>query len=902
MVLGRAEELARVDRLLADARAGTGGALVIRGDAGIGKTVLLDHAARAADDMRVLRGVGIESEVSVPFAGLHLLLHSCLDRIDALPEPQARALRAAFGLGDGGGGRFLIGAATLSLLSELGGDGPVACLIDDAHWFDPASLDALLFAARRLGQEPVAVLFAVREGAGHFPAAGLDTMPLPALDRAGATALLDRRAHDLADPMRARILAEAHGNPLAIIEFTAALTGRGGHGWSLPVEPLPVARQVQDAFRARIGELPEAAQRMLVLVAADDTADPAVVVRAGERLGLTAADLEPAERATLLELSARAVTFRHPLIRAAAYQGAPRGWRLAAHRALADTLTGQPYADRRAWHLAAAATGPDETAAAALETAAHRARRRGGSSAVALALERSAELSADPDRRSRRLVGAARAAYDAGELDRATECARAAADLTTAPDTLAEATWIRAQLAYERDSPAAAAALMVRGATPIVGTQPAQAVSMLTDAIGCAKDGGAHDLVRAAARLLADVSLEPGSELEPVVAGMTGLAALFDGNAATGHSGMRAFVTAALDGRVTGRVELVLAGYLALIVDDRAATEVLTGLIADARRSGALGWLPYAQEPLAIALLLRGRFRDAEAAVTEALSVSADLGQDTKTTTMSAIPAWLAAVAGDAAACRDHAETMLRHRTRHPTNAALATWALGLLELGGGRFEAAADRLDVVCSGPGRRDFLVRAVPDHVEAAVRSGRTAWAARYLDNLTDWAEHTGQPAAAALVHRCHALLSADPETHYRAALSRHDDADCPYDHARTALLYGEWLRRQRRRTDAQARLTTALHAFERLGAAGWAERARAELAALGDRPVARPHDHDPTARLTPQELQVVRLAAAGLSNRDIAAQLFLSPRTVGHHLYRAYPKLGVTKRTELARLAL
>lgn len=899
MVLGRAEELARVDRLLAAARDGTGGALVIRGEAGIGKTVLLEHAARAAADMRVLRGVGIESEVSVPFAGLHLLLHSCLDRIEALPEPQARALRAAFGLGDSGGGRFLIGAATLSLLSELAGDGPVACLIDDAHWFDPASLDALLFAARRLGQEPVAVLFAVREGAGHFPAAGLDTMVLPALDRAGAAALLDRRAHDLADAMRARILAEAHGNPLAIIEFTAALTGRG---WSLPVEPLPVARQVQDAFRARIGELPDAAQRMLVLVAADDTADPAVVVRAAQRLGLSAADLEPAERATLLELSARAITFRHPLIRAAAYRGAPRAWQLAAHRALADTLTEPPYADRRAWHLAAAATGPDETAAAALETAARRAQRRGGSSAVALALERSAELSADPDRRARRLVGAARAAYDAGELDRAADCATAAADLTSGPDTLAEATWIRAQLAYERESPASAAELMVRGAAPIVETQPAQAVSMLTDAIGCAKDGGAHDLVHAAARLLAAVRLEPGSELRPVADGMIGLAALFAGDAAAGYTGMRALVTAARDGHLTGRVELVLAGYLALIVDDRAATEVLTGLVADARRSGALGWLPYAQEPLAIALLLRGRFRDAEAAVTEALSVSADLRQDTKASTMSAIPAWLAAVAGDAAACRAHAETMLRNRTRHPTNAALATWALGLLELGGGRFEAAAEHLDAVCSGPARRDFLVRAVPDHVEAAVRSGRTARAARYLDTLTDWAEHTGQPAAAALVHRCQALLSSDPETHYHAALLRHDEADCPYDHARTALLYGEWLRRQRRRTDAQARLTTALHIFERLGAAGWTERAGAELAALGDRPVARPHDHDPTARLTPQELQVVRLAAAGLSNRDIAAQLFLSPRTVGHHLYRAYPKLGVTKRTELARLTL
>ncbi|SUA74318.1 Transcriptional regulatory protein devR (dosR) [Nocardia otitidiscaviarum] len=906
VILGRADESARIERLLANARDGHGGALVIRGEAGIGKTALLDHAERAAAGLRVLRGVGIESEVEVPFAGLHLLFHTYLDRLATLPEPQAQALRAAFGLSDHDiGERFLTNVAALSLLSELAADGPVVCLVDDAHWFDRASLDALLFAARRLRQEPVAMVFTARADVPDFPAAGLETMRLAALDRVGATALLDQRAGDLTGPMRARILADARGNPLAIIEFTAAITSRAATGstWSLPVEPLPVDRQVQAAFSARIGTLPEATRRLLVLAAADVTADPPIVVRAGERLGLSAADLEPAEQAALIELSAQRISFRHPLIRTAAYQSAPRHWQLDAHRALADTLTGADYADHRAWHLAAATITVDETAAATLEQVARRAARRGGAAAVAHALERSARLSPDPEQRSRRLAAAARAAYDAGALDQAADCARVAAEIATSGTVLADLSWVRAQIAYERDSPTTAAALMLAGAAPIVGTLPRQAVSMLTDAIGCAKDGGAHDLVSRAARLLADVRLAPDDPLRPVVDGMIGVGELFDGRARAGTAGMRRLISAAREGRAPGMVERVLAGYLALIIDDRAAAEILEALVADIRRSGALGWLPYAQEPLAIALLLQGRFRDAETVVTEALSTSTELGQHTQALIMSAIPAWLAAVAGDADSCRTHAATMLRDRARHPTNAALATWALGLLDLGQGRFDTATEYLESVCTGPGRRDFLVRAIPDHMEAAIRGGRTAQADRHLPALAEWAEHTRRPQADALVQRCLALAATDdPEKCYGTALRLHAESEHTYDYARTALLYGEWLRRQRRRTEAHTHLSEASRIFERLAATAWADRARAELTALGDRPVARPHDHDPAARLTPQELQVVRLAAAGLSNRDIAAQLFLSPRTVGHHLYRAYPKLGITKRTELVRFTL
>ena len=907
MILGRAEELARLDRLLAGARAGDGGALVVRGEAGIGKSALLNQVDATATDMSVLRGVGIESEIEVPFAGLHLLFHPYLDRIEALPVPQAAALRTAFGLTAAGAGeRFLIGAATLSLLSELAGDRPLVCIVDDAQWFDQASADALLFAARRLRREPVAMLFAVRDEAGRFTAPSLDVLALSPLDRASAGSLLDQRAKVLAPPTRARIVAEAGGNPLAVLEFAAALTDRkaSARPWSTPVEPLPVTGQVQEAFRSRIGDLPEATQRLLVLAAADETADLAAVVRAGERLGLSAADLEPAERARLVQLTPESISFRHPLIRSAAYRGAARGWLVAAHRALAETLDGDASADRRAWHRAAATTGPDEAVAAELEGAARRAAQRGGSAAVATALDRAATLSGDPDRKARRLVGAARAAYDAGWLDRAAVFSAAGVDLATDRPTRAEAVWIQAQVAYERDSPAVAAALMVRGAAPLVASHPEQAVSILTDAVGCAKDAGAPDLIRESADLLSTVTLEPGSPLRSVVDGMVGLRDFLDGSTKEAVTGMRALVTAVRHGQVTGFVERVLAGYLALIVaDDEAATEVLEALVADTRRQGALGWLPYAQEPLAISLVLRGRFRDAETVVAEALDVSTDLGQDTQATILTAIPAWLAAVAGDAVACEAMAGRMLRAASRHPTNAALATWALGLLDLGRGRFDAASQHLDAVCAGPARHDFPLRAVPDQVEAAVRGGDPARAARFLPALRDWAEHVGQPHAAALVRRCDALCADgdEAESHYDAALALLYDTGRPYDNARTALLFGEWLRRQRRRTEAHTHLAGALSGFESLGAEAWAARARSELTALGDRPVARPHDRDPLARLTPQERQVVLLAAAGLSNRDIAARLFLSPRTIGYHLYRAYPKLGVTKRTELANLA-
>ncbi|WP_431918791.1 helix-turn-helix transcriptional regulator [Nonomuraea jabiensis] len=962
MVLGRIAERGRIDDLLASARAGRRGALLITGEAGIGKTALLDYAATAAADLRVLRGAGMESGVELPWAGLRLLLCPYLDRLGALPGPQAAALRTAFGLDEGTvGDRFLIGAATLSLLSELSGDGPLVCLIDDTQWFDRASLDALLFANRRLHADPIAMIFAAGSGDGDAPprqagppdsalvpfaapVPGLEVLRLAALDEESATSLLDAHARGLAGPLRERVLAESRGNPLAVIELATALNALQGNG--RPAPPLPAAGQVQDAFQAQIAGLPAATRLLLLIAAADDTGSLQVILRVGTLLGVSAADLEPAVRARLVGLSAGgSVIFRHPLIRAAAYQVAPHARRVQVHEAFARVLDGEYDADRRAWHLAAAAPGPDEEVAAELERAARRAGRRGGVTAMMSAFERAAQLSTDETRRAWRLIAAARAAYDAGLPDHATELADQAAGLPdrTAspvdralgppthsaeptdqalrlpdrnaepadpspvpadrparpfrdPSVVAEAAWIRAQVEYERASPAVAAALALDGATSIAATDPERAGSILTEAVRYARDAGDHDLVRQCTALLETV--EPGA---PVAAGLIGFRHLYDGRPAAGVPPMRELAEATRQGKAGGFVERLIAGFAGILVaEDEIATEVLESLVADVREQGAVGRLAYALEPLAIVQLLRGRFMDADAGVTEAVSLAADIGQDLQVVAMNAIAAWLAAVGGDEIACRSLAAGVLEHRTKHPTDAALASWALGLLHLAGGRFEDAAARLDEVCGGPARHDFLIRAVPDHVEAAVRAGLPEQAARHLPALSEWAEQTGRPHAIALARRCAALL-ADEDTaagRFTSVLELHERDPRRYDEARTRLAYGEWLHRHHHLTEAKDQLTGALAGFERLGARTWASRARAELSALGDRPSARALD--PLARLTPQELQVVRLAAAGMSNREIATRLFLSPCTVGHHLCKAYPKLGVTRRVELARL--
>lgn len=894
MIVGRTFERFRLNRLVADAKDGQSRTLLLRGEAGIGKTALLDYAADTADGMRVLRVSGIESEAEIPFAAVQLMLAAYADRIDALPQPQARALRSAVGMSSDPGDRLLVGAATMTLLSDLAGHQPLLCLLDDVQWFDQSSIDSLLFALRRLHTDPIATILAVRDGDRPFTASGIESLPLTRLE-SGDAANLVTAVRTLPRDVTDRIVAESGGNPLAIVEL-ASTGSEAGH---LPaaVAPLPATGRLEGHYRQQIRGLPERTRRALLLAAADSGLELQSFVVATSRFDVQAADLEPAEAARLVQVTPEAVQFRHPLIRAAAYQEAPFAERLDAHRALAEVLSDPREADRRAWHLAAAAAGIDENTAMELEHAAERATARGAPASAARALYRAAQLSNGQAAQARRLIAAARAAYDAGQLDRAAELSAAGAALTVDAGEVADAAWIRAQVAYERSSPAEASALALQAAAPVLVADPNRAASVLIEASWCARDAADEELLR-----------QCGDQARAVRGGravVTDAVAAFADYLRSGDqasvSPMQKLLSAAHDDVLDGTLECLAAGFMGLLIgEDETARSVLEDIVAGLRTQGALGWLPYAQEPLALAQLVTGRFRDAETNVAEAVSTGAELGLDLQVVVLTAISAWLAAVRGDVATSAEQAHLVLGDTRRHAMAARHATWALALIDLMAGHADSALDRLDDVCAGPVGWDVTIRAIPDHVEAAVRAGRLDRARRHLPRLAAWAGHVESAASTALLLRCEALLADGEMAEQGFQASLRIEGCGPYDRARTQVAYGEWLRRHRRRTEARAVLVEALFTFERIAAGGWRHRVHTELGALGGPIPDLPADDDGGRILTPQELQVVRRAALGLSNREIAAQLFISPRTVGYHLYKAYPKLGVSRRTELAHL--
>ncbi|MBB5081945.1 helix-turn-helix transcriptional regulator [Nonomuraea endophytica] len=901
-LVGREVEQARIQRLLANARDERSGVLGLRGAAGIGKSVLLDHAVSIAEEggMRVVRGAGVESDSELAYGGLHHLLFPHLDRLDALPAPQARALRCAFGLSEGDeANRFLISAGALSLLADLAEKAPLLCVIDDLQWLDQGSVEALLFAARRFVADPVAVLFALRETSMPFHIAGVEVVDLPGLAAPDAARLLDEHVPELIEPVRTRVLAESGGNPLAIIELGASRAAADESDPAEQVGPLPVTRRVQEAFRHQIVGLPEPTQRALLVAAADLAAPLATILHVIESLGGATGDLAPAERDRLVWIGSR-ITFRHPLVRAAAYQDATLHRRIEVHRAYAEAMRADADADRRAWHLAAATITPDEAVAAELEDAAERAWHRGGAMAVSAAYDRAGRLSADRELKARRIARASQAAFDAGKADRAARLAAEALSLTTDPGIRAAAIYTRGAVEYERTSPRADAELTLEAAALVRDSDPERAALTLYEAAHAARHGAAHDLLRRAADLMRGFT--PPEHWAPVVAALLGWAELFAGRPELAVGPMRALHTATR-GAGNDLTHQITAGFGGLMIaDDDRVVAGIEDMLAEVRANGALGWVPYTLNVLAVARLLRGEFADARACVAEGASVSDELGNTTESLAHRSVEVWLHAVAGDEARCRALSEEVLpRALARHRVNAEIAAWGLGMLDLSARRFGEACDRLEQVARGPASRDLLVRAVPDLVEAAVRGGMPDRAHGPLAAFRHWAEHVDRPVATGLERRCRALLAddGDAEALYAGALRLHEGHGGPYEHARTQLVYGEWLRRRRRRTEARAHLAAAVSAFERLGAPLWAERARGELAAFGERGD-EPQRSGPLTLLTPQELQVVRLAATGHTNKEIAAQLFLSPRTVGHHLYKAYPKLGVTGRAELTDL--
>ncbi|MFE3450866.1 AAA family ATPase [Nonomuraea sp. NPDC059194] len=837
MLYGRQEELDRLRGLVSGAREGRSAALVIRAEPGTGKTALMEAVAHDAG-VRVLRVAGAETEAELPFAALHLILRPLLDGLDALPQPQADALRGVLGLAarPEGQDRFLTGLATLTLLAE---QGPLLCLVDDAHWIDRASLDALLFAARRLDAEGVVLVFATRIMERDLLAtAGLPELRLEGLDRAAALRLLAESAPGLPPSTRERVVAESGGNPLALIELPRMDVDALAGG------PLPLPHRLQEAYQERVRALPPDTRTLLLALAAEGELSAAL-----RATGLSVGALAPAEQAGLVT----GAEFRHPLVRAAAYQSASYGERVAVHRALAEVTSGE----RRARHLAAAATGPDEEVAAALEAAAATARQISGYGEAAAALERAARLTPDTGERARRLIAAAELAADVGEGERARALLDESAHLaaTSLAGTSKALVRLRARIEFEHGSPESAWRLLLDAGQDLL-VEAARVAWSVGDAEGLRAVGermgeGRASLVDGAVELL---SADPGRGLDLI----------------------RRHLGQAPERR--DDLQLNPTSLALLSGDFTTARDHLQALAADLRSRGAIGWLPGVLAVLAETETLLGAARAAERTATEALRIAEDTGQHRHATVARGLLAHAAALRG-----------------RPPGDELDGDWAdraRAAYDLVTGRWESALDRLGRLAHRPHGACFAA----DQVEAAVRAGRPAEEA--LGRYESWALASGQPWALAVRQRCLALLAADPEEHYEQAVGC---PDLPLQQARSRLLYGEWLRRSRRKNEARIQLRSAMEVFEQAGAGAWADHCRAELRAAGGAVVA-PSADGVLPELTPQELQIVRLAATGATNKEIGAQLFLSPKTVGHHLYRAFPKLGVSNRTELAHLHL
>jgi DNA-binding CsgD family transcriptional regulator/tetratricopeptide (TPR) repeat protein len=858
--------------------------------------------------MRVLRTAGVETEVDLAFAGLHQLVRPVLDLADRLPAPQAQALLGAFGLIDHGSeDRFLVAAAALSLLSEAAEDGPVLCVVEDAHWLDRPSVEALTFAARRLDAEGVVIVVATRDETW----AGLPELRVGGLRPADATALLREHVENLAPQVRDHLVEETGGNPLALIELAASLTPEQLADREPLPATLPLTGRVQEAFLGQVRLLPEASQRLMLVAAADDTGEPAVIFRAAESLGVGPDALEAAERAGLVEVDGTGrLAFRHPLVRAAVYQGATFMGRVAAHRALAAALDDEVHVERRVWHLAAAATGPDETIARDLERAGALAQRRGGYAVAGAAFERAAELSpAHPDR-ARLVAAAAQAAYQAGQMDRAAVLADQAESLIDDPVTAAEVSALRGRIAFARGSSVTAHDLLVTASRRV--PDPHDRAALLIEAARAAWNINDADRVTVTTEALIAIRLAPGDPLGPLISATIGHSDLMAGRVADAVARIREGVDGRADASADVAADLagdletwVTHGGFALVTgDDTAALRLAASAVAQCRTRGLAVRLPWALTNQAMAEQHASRHAAALVSASEGLRLARDLGQEAAVCRCESVLAWAAALRGEEDRCRELAEDTARLADKYQlaTIAMVATRALALLDLSLGRHEQAVDRILGQIRGPGANPFSnIMIVPDLVEAAARAGRTDDLGESLAEFERWADATAQLWARAVSHRCRALVAGGEED-FGAAIRLHQQAgqrDRPFERARTQLLYGEWLRRARRRADSRTHLMAAYETFERLGATPWADRASAELRASGATVRQR---GAATTRLTPQESQVVRLAAEGGTNREIAAQLFLSPRTVAYHLYKAFPKLGVTSRTDLARLDL
>ena len=881
---------------MADALAGRSRVTVLRGEAGVGKTALLDYLSDRVADWHIARAAGVESEMELAYAGLHLLCAPMLDHLDRLPAPQRDALATVFGRSAGPApDRFLVGLATLTLFAEVADQQPLACIVDDAQWLDHASAQILGFVARRLLAEPIAVVCAARTGAGDDVLAGLPVLPVAPLGDSDARALL---LANVPGPLDARvcdqIVAESHGNPLALLELprtwnAADLAG----GFGLPSSQ-PVGGLIEQSYIRRLRLLPSDTQLLVLTAAAEPLGDPALLYRAAGMLGIDIAAACPAQDGGLLELGGR-VEFAHPLVRSAAYRSAAADDRHRVHRALADATVAETDPDRRAWHRARATAGPDEEVAAELERSAGRAQARGGVAAAAAFLQRSAELTVDPARRAGRALAAAQASCQAGAFDAALQLAATAEAGPLDGFQRARIDLLRGNIALALGSRDAAS--LLRGAARRLEPFDLD-LARETYLIAWGAAAVAGDLE--AGRIAGEISRAVRS-LPPPLGPPRPLDLLLDGLAlltADGHAAATPALQQAAESLLEiSREDALRWGWMATaasnaVWDNEGMLAVAARKLQFVRDAGALAQLPIHLSALALARAWIGDFAGAASLVAEIDSVVATTGS--RFVPGAALRLW-ALQGREAESAALFASVM--ERDAGGAVAIWAHWAAAVLYNGLARYKEAAWSAHQATSNTFEYWVTVWALPELVEAAMHVGDAELARDALKRLAETTQPAGTDFALGIEARSRALLSDGTGAHdlYREAIERLSRTRLRPELARAHLLYGEWLRREGRRVDAREQLRTAHHLFDAIGMEAFAERARRELLATGER--ARKRSPGTRGELTPQEEQIARLARDGLSNPEIGAQLFVSARTVEWHLRNVFTKLDITSRRQL-----
>jgi DNA-binding CsgD family transcriptional regulator len=902
VLLGRASEREALDRLLENVRGGQSAVLVIRGEAGVGKTALLHHCARQAAGFRVARIAGVESEMELPFAGLHQLCAPMMGRLGALPEPQQAALGVALGLSSGAApDRFLVALAALSLLAEVAAERPLLCFVDDAQWLDAASRQVLGFVARRLLAESVAIVFAVRDATDERELVDLPELALGGLPEEDARALLGTVIPGrLEERVRDRLIAETRGNPLALLELPRALAATqlpAGFGLE-GAYPLP--GRIEESFLLRLEALPDEARRLLLVAAAEPGDDPLLVWRAAEQLGVGPSAAAADETEGLLAIGER-VMFRHPLVRSAVYRSAAVQERRAVHLALAEATDRDVDPDRRAWHLAAAAAGPDEEVALELERSASRAQARGGLAAAAAFLQRAVALTGDSARRADRALAAAEASLQAGVFEIARRLLATAEAGPVDELQRARLDLLRAEAAYSERRGSEAPALLLRAAKTLDPLDPKLARDTYLDAWSAAlfagrlaSTGGLHDVSREAM-----ARPRPAGPQRPSDLLLHGFSLTFtEGRSAAAPVLERAARSFAGDD-VT--VEEVLRwGWLAtaaavMVWDYDTCLAVATRGVGLARESGALAVLAVSVNVLAQAVALAGESGSAASLIAEADGVTEATG--TLVAPYGALV--LAGLQGREAEAATLIDATIHDATAGGQGTAVqyARWARAVLLNGLGRYQEALAVAQEASDDTPELFVSAWALSELIEAAARSEDTPRARGALDRLAEATSAAETDWGLGIAARSRALLSEGEtaERLYQEAIERLGRTRLRPELARAHLLHGEWLRREGRRVDAREQLRIAHEMLAGMGMDAFAERARRELQATGEK--LRKRTVETRDELTPQERQIAGLARDGLSNPEIGARLFLSPRTVEWHLKKVFTKLRISSRMGL-----